>query len=210
VYNFDTINLKLNKMKSYISLSKWSFILVGAIFLLSSCNKWHYNHPRVKVDLDQPNEVNEATAFPQQRSVTTEVPENDGMTVIQPSTTEVASVEKESKNTPVSTPHQSPIKHKKEGPVKHKKESKSPFSFIKKLNNGEHLFKVNEVEKADLSGWVRIMVILFVVGFIMVIIGIFLSVFLYPGFWWLFYFFGSLCILAGFIVLILGLVGVMA
>jgi hypothetical protein len=189
-------------MKSYISFSKWSFILAGTIFLMSSCNKWHYDHPRVKVDLDQPNEVNEATAFPQQRSITTEVPMNNGTTVIQPSNNEVVSVENGVKNTPVTAPHQNPIKSKKP--------TKSPFSFIKKLMDGDRLFKVNEVEKSALSGWVRIMVILFVVGFILVLIGIFLSVFLYPGFWWLFYFFGSLCILAGFIVLILGLVGVMS
>lgn len=200
-------------MKSYITFTKISFILVAAICLLSSCNKWHYDYPRVKVDLNQANELNQAEAIPQIQPVTTEDPMDDGMTtVLQPTTKEVAYVEtnKQEQTAPVTTAeHKAPVKAKKDPSTK-AQDNKKPFSFIQKLmNDGDKLFKVNEVEKSAVTGWVRIMIILFVVGFILVLIGIFLSVFLHPGFWWLFYFFGALCILAGFIVLILGLVGIM-
>jgi hypothetical protein len=189
-------------MKSYICVTKISFILVAAICLLSSCNKWHYDYPRVKVDLNQANELDQTEAVPQIQPVTSEIPADNG-TVVQPSANESVSVEADQHQ------QQAPVAVEHKSPVKAKKEAKKPFSFIQKLMDGDRLFKVNEVEKSALTGWVRIMIILFVVGFILVLVGIFLSVFLHPGFWWLFYFFGSLCILAGFIVLILGLVGIM-
>src|SRR5687768_16685355 len=137
-------------MKSYISFTKISFILVAAICLLSSCNKWHYDYPRVKVDLNQANELEQTEAVPQIQPVTTEVATDAAVIAEQPSTNEVAYVEpnKQEPTTPVAT-----TEHK--APVKAKKEAKKPFSFIQKLmNDGDKLFKVNEVEKSALSGWV--------------------------------------------------------
>lgn len=200
-------------MKHILRSSRYILMITIFAMVFTSCSTWHYNHPRVQVDQpknDAP-QIDQAL-LPQEGNATTttsEILKNDEslpeVNVV--ATSEEASIEKsapvlnkKSKSLEKSIPQKNKVV---------KKEKKSNGSFFEKLFKPDQLFKVKEVEKSAVTGWVRLMIILFVVGFILCLMGIFLSVFLHPGFWWLFSFFGGLCILAGFIVLILGLVGIM-
>jgi hypothetical protein len=180
--------------------------------VLSSCSSWHYNHPRVQVDQqrnDQPQI--QQTQIPQDGNTTTTTAEILNNESTAPEVNVVATNEEASTVKSVPVVNKKSRSLDKSVPQKKvvKKETKGKGFFFEKFVKNNKLFKVKSVEKSAVTGWVRLMIILFAIGFIMCLIGIFLSVFLHPGFWWLFSFFGGLCILAGFIVLILGLVGIM-
>jgi hypothetical protein len=189
-------------MRSYISFTKLSFLLLGSIVFLSSCSSWHYHQPRVRVDLDQANELTQAPAAIQ-TPLTSEAPATVQQEPVLPSNSDVASIETQTQANAI------PATKAHKVPAKTKKEKKDPFSFIQKLKDDHQLFQVQDVEKTAMANWVRIMIILFVVGFVFLIVGIILTVTIFGGLWWIFYVLGSICILAACIILILGLVGVM-
>lgn len=184
-------------MKSNLTITK---VLIGIIALtLSSCSSWRYQHSRVSVDREKTTNV--ATA--PNSTVEVETASNDK--VIEGGKMEVNSINynHSTKSDKVNSNNNNTIKL----PLGAK--TKSPINDIvdhfKKHSNAAH--QVKNVEKSTASGWVRIMIILLVVGFIVLLIGIFLSVFVSGAFWWLFYALGGLLLLAGLIVLILGLLG---
>jgi len=175
---------------------------------LSSCSTWHYNTPRIKVD--RSTEIDMASKNEPKDSVATITAQSND---VENSVRETAEINNQTASTETSVVTADVVKHKtKVLPVKStqiKKEKKGIKYFTQKLMKdiNQQLFKVKDVGKTAASGWVRIMIILFVVGFILILVGIFLSVFLGGPFWWLFYGFGALCLLAAFIILILVLVG---
>ena len=198
-------------MKTHTKITKVMVVLVSLTFILSSCSPWHYKNVRVKVDTEKtdlniafaeaPKNISETVTAQSVylESETSATPqENNALVSTDKSVVTASEVKKESKIYP--------SQKAKVKVVKIKKEKKGIMYFTKQIMKNQ-LFKVKDVEKTALSGWIRIMVILFVVGFILLLIGIFLSIFLSGPFWWLFYAFGSLCILAGFVILILVLVG---
>jgi hypothetical protein len=202
-------------MKHSTNIIKTLIAVIAISFFFTSCSPWHYKNPRVRIDRQDPAVQEEVS----NKDIQTESVTSQAIDIEKASILKDSIKQKESLNTEVAS-----IDHKKvelsvtKKSAQHmpaqkrvsKKTTKMSGNFFERALKSQPFFKVKDVEKSALSGWVRIMVILFVVGFILVILGILLSVFLYPGFWWLFYFLGTLCILAGFIVLILGLVGVMA
>ena len=185
-------------MKRNLTITKLMIALIG--LTLTSCSTWHYQHSRVSVEREKTTTVTiePTSAVSMITSPTDKVIENgkvelntiNNSTIDKNKSENISLAKTDTKKSPVvtKTPVKSFIDH-----------------FIKKQNNDLH--KVKKVEKEAFSGWVRIMIILFVVGFLLILIGIFLSVFIFGGFWWLFYTFGALLIIAGFIVLILGLLG---
>lgn len=182
-------------MKRNITLTKSLIVAICFTLVLSSCSSWHYKHSRVSVDRDKAISLPIATV-PVELAV---IPVENKITLMEK--TELSANPKKADQV---------NNNKTSGEVKtNSTQGKSQMNIftdhIKKI--GKAFEAPKTVEKSALSGWVRIMVILFVVGFILLLIGIFLSVFIYGGFWWLFYTFGALCILAGLIVMILGLVG---
>jgi hypothetical protein len=184
-----------------------SFLIIA----LTSCSTWHYNHSRVQVDKQKNDEPQiEQTQIPQDGNVTTTTAEILNNEQASPELNVAAANQEVSieKSIPVIE-HKTKAIKKSAPTVKEVKGKKEGNFFTRQISKITKLFKVQDVEKSAVTGWVRLMIILFAIGFIMCLIGIFLSVFLHPGFWWLFSFFGGLCILAGFIVLILGLVGIM-
>ncbi len=199
-------------MKTLIHIRLAIGVLV--VLAISSCSPWHYNHPRIAVDKQQTVLLQkETTPEVESNQVFTTCEmlalENEALDVTKPTeenSSEIASVDKNV----ITTPSNDHIKNVV--PVKQsklKKNKSKTVSYTERFKEKSQVFEVQDVEKSTLSGWVRIMVILFVVGFILLLFGIFFSIFLHGLFWWLFYMFGAMCILAGFIVLILGLVGVM-
>lgn len=180
-------------MKSPIQLG---LSLFGILFLLSSCSTWHYKHARVKIDADDAITVEEPSPVAP-------------LTIVANSETAPQQAEMD-QSADISSPLKEQIKIAPgSNRLQHKDQSKSSGYFVQKFNQGKHLFKVNEVEKTQLANWLKIMIILFAVGLILLILGAIFSAVIFGGFWWFFYLFGSLCILAGCIVLVLGLVGVM-
>ncbi len=179
--------------------------LISLTFILSSCSTWHYNNPRVRVDKQNSTYPNNEIEEPAELAA---IPWAEGMEDKKAEHTLAVDSTKNRVNTDISyVENMNDQKLPSEASANYTK-SKTPLNLFSDLIKTPHkIFKAQQVEKNALSGWVRIMVILFVVGFILLLIGIFLSVFIYGGFWWLFWTFGALCILAGFIILILGLVG---
>jgi hypothetical protein len=193
-------------MKKNIILTKSLVVAISLTFILSSCSSWHYQHSRVSVDHNKVISLPVEVSTPLQYEI---IPMNNKVELNTKEHTKVTNVKSKnvdrvkniSKTYPVTT---TPVTTKTSSTPK--KSIMAVFTDnIKKI--GKAFQAPKTIEKSALSGWVRIMVILFVVGFILLLIGIFLSVFIYGGFWWLFYTFGALCILAGLIVMILGLVG---
>jgi len=197
-------------MKYIIQIERSRWIL--AIFLIGfcSCSTWHYKNPRVKVEIERPNvdliSIEESKAAAETSTSQSIMMENVVPAAIEPSA-EVASNEKtialssNNENRKINFPDkQSKIKKGKFG----------LFLFTEKIIDQSRLFKAKDVQKSALSGWLRLMIIFFAVGLILIVTGAIFSVFIHGGVGWLFYLFGSLCILAGFIFLILGLVGVMS
>ncbi len=198
-------------MKKCIQIREAIIVLVCLTFVLSSCSPWRYNYPRTKVDIEQSNEA-QNLKDKQTNDVSTTCTESASNEYIKSAAgePEELSVGTSEETTVELTPARTASSS-----VDHSANTQENGTIVgwltEKLGKEpQKLLKAQEVEKTALSGWVRIMIILFVVGFILLVVGILLSVLLHPGFWWLFYMFGVLCILAGFIVLILGLVGVMA
>jgi hypothetical protein len=190
-------------MKHSITITKTIIAMIGFTFMLTSCSTWRYNkQPRVRI---------EAEVIPSDDIQT------DSREMINPSTilTEKKTESTLENNTTIKYGEQENLQHtkvnKRKNPFVGSITHKTP-SFFKLMadqfkKHDKQVCKAKDAEKTALSGWVRIMIILFVVGFILLLIGIFLSVFIFGGFWWLFYAFGALLILAGFIILILGLLG---
>ncbi len=186
-------------MKRNLTITK---VLIGVIALtLSSCTSWRYQHSRVSVDREKtiniattPNSLAEIASTPSDKVIETGKMEQTTSTVSLVSSKKsnnIALDQKADQKTPLMTKSKTPIKHL--------------VDQFKKHTDATH--QVKHVEKSAASGWVRIMIILLVVGFILLLIGIFLSVFVSGAFWWLFYALGGLLLLAGLIVLILGLLG---
>lgn len=191
-------------MKRNLPVQKVYFILVAFVFILSSCSTWHYKIPRVSVDVDKtvyhnPGKVHSSDLTVTSRSNTmeskNELETENLSTVADASTSVQLNVEDHKKS---KTFFKETTKTKRMDP-----------SFSEKLKNDHSLLQVKDVEKTALSGWLRIMIILFAVGLLLVIIGAILSAVFLGGLWWLFYMIGSLCILAGCVVLVLGLLGIM-
>lgn len=192
-----------------LSITKTTTILglIGVGLILSSCNNWHYKHPRVRIDINREIEKeNEAKKTNDDFSVEPLV-----------SIKEEESIKNDS-NQKVNTSHF--ITYKKKSMNKEssthqintqKKKAVSYFSFmadqIQKQKSS--IREAKSVEKQAMAGWVRIMIILFAIGLILLLVGVFLTIFVSGAFWWLFYGLGALLILAGFIILILGLIGVL-
>lgn len=191
-------------MKRNLTMTKIMIAIIG--LTLTSCSSWRYNNPRVSVD--------------KQNTIIAEPTSDAPHEVAAASYDNVAG---ESKTEMKATPRTSTISNKSTKPVLVRTPAKKS-SVVANVNVEKHksIFdvfgdrlnkktdQVNEtkdVERTKASGWVRIMIILLVVGLILLLIGIFLSVFVTGAFWWLFYAMGGLFILAGLIVLILGLVG---
>jgi hypothetical protein len=188
----------------HTTITKTCIALIGFAFMLTSCSTWRYNkQQRVRIETEAiPSD--DTHIYPSEMS--------------NPVTT---STEKEiklipEKNTTVTYGEQKkidPIKVNKQKPlvVKSIKDNKTPSTFQLLADHfkrhDKKVCKAQDVEKTAASGWVRIMIIFFVVGFILLLFGIFLSIFIFGPFWWLFYAFGGLLILAGFILLILILLG---
>jgi len=184
-----------------------TIVLIALVGLsLNSCSSWRYQNPQGNIAQPSPpeNRISPDQVVdvdPVQTSAVNETGEFEPKTIGDP----VAK-----KNTPTITRLRK-VNEKKSTPglITHNTKGKSFFSdFLehRKMLN-DKVGKADHVEKAALSGWVRIMIILFVVGLILILIGIFLSIFISGPFWWLFYAIGALFIVAGFIILILGLVG---
>ncbi len=193
-------------MKRRLTLTKSILAIVGLTFILSSCSSWRYNNPRVSVEKETTPYVNQEVVLPVQLAAS---PEAD---VMEDRILEHGTVNDPRLSNTYPGNTQLTNENKQNSPVvltiNHAKNNTSLKLFSDHVKRqGNHSCKTKSVEKTALSGWVRIMVLLFVIGFILLLVGIFLSVFIYGGFWWLFYAFGALCILAGFVILILGLVG---
>ncbi len=200
-------------MKNYTNTGGIIAAMLGFMFILYSCSPWHYNNPRVKVDKQQVNLVqneSEPVMDTKELTVTFQSIEMEKKSVVIDNPEEnsevVASVSNNKINPPVK------IKIKDITPVKHtklKKNRPDTPSYTERFKEKSEVFQVQDVEKTMMHGWLRWMILLFVIGIILIVMGAIFSVLFFGLLWWLFYFFGSLCILAGFIVLILGLVGVL-
>lgn len=191
-------------MKRNLTMTMVLFAIIG--LTLTSCSSWRYNNPRVSVDKQTVIYTKPTNDAPKELSASSD----DKM--VEESKTETRNTEvvtnlssKPNKPVAIRTTHRKAPMLVKTNTEK----SKPAFEVLADLfkKKADNVNKTKHVEKAAASGWVRIMIILFVVGFILLLIGIFLSVFVSGGFWWLFYAFGALCIFAGIIVLILGLLG---
>lgn len=181
-------------------------ILLLATLLFYSCSSWHYQHPRVKTDSDgsdmEMGSIDRSKTISEIVTVQSVKIENSGA-YKSDLNAEVVSTEKMVIISPVMKKETKVLSSQS---TKTKMDKKGTGYYTQKVMDDHYLLKVKEVEKSTLVGWVRIMIILFVVGFIFLLMGIFFSIFLH-GVWWMFSMLGSLCILAGFIILILGLVG---
>ena len=171
---------------------------LGMVLFLTSCTSWHYKHARIKIEPQNGIPVEETSNIaPVTPSMVEAATENS---VVSPSLNEQASISTDMVANKNTIPQNAQLKHKQKADANY---------YVQKFDQGRHLFKVKQVENTQLSGWLKIMIILFAVGLILVIFGAIFSAVFFGGFWWFFYLIGSLCILAGFVVLVLGLVGVM-
>jgi hypothetical protein len=174
--------------------------------MLSSCSNWNYKHPRVRTESDKVDYVDANADLPNKLA--------DSLSpnlVSDKSITNPVIFHNRGNQNKTEYFNNKKTNDSKSGSIKNvdNKLAKSPFTFITKIHRVQHdkMAKAKSVKKEGASGWVRIMIILFVVGLILLLIGIFLTVFISGAFWWLFYGIGALLILAGVIVLILGLLG---
>ncbi len=171
-------------------------MVVLLMMVLSSCSTWHYHHARVRIDVDQTNRINEVKINSTQLAAV-EDPTNESSIA----RNEISIAEKK-------VVDQSPVINTDASTLTNYEDGNQATSFEKQMST-HHLLKVSKVEKTSLSGWMRIMIILFAVGLLLIILGAIFSAVLPGGFWWFFYLIGSLCIIAGFVILVLGLLGIM-
>jgi hypothetical protein len=193
-------------MKRNLTVTKSILGIIGLTFMLSSCSTWHYKHPRVRIEGEDPVYSQMKEERPNDLTIMTTAEEPGNKQIKTGPVADPRLVTEQSDKfylTDRNAPKSSVVKETT------LKNTNSPLKLfanhVKTHKNGT--CNAQSVEKTAATGWVRIMIILFVVGFILLLIGIFLSVFVFGGFWWLFYAFGALLILAGVIVLILGLLG---
>lgn len=185
-------------MKRNLAIIK---VLIGLVGLtLTSCSAWRYNTPRVSVDREKAMYVNTATNVPIAMLTTQNHLKENGKI-------DLGSINKVNISKPVSniTPKVKVNSANSETSIQHLKNNSPLHLFAKQVRNKKPC-KIEHAEKATATGWVRIMIIFFAVGLILLLVGIFLSVFLFGPFWWLFYALGSLLILAAIIILILVLI----
>ncbi len=184
------------RMKTFTQLSLF-FI---SLLLIYSCNTWTYQHPRVRVEKMPDMETTERLPVPKADLLPRHIEEEKLALKSEEKVVALNEAPSRSDNTRSKTADVTTTKHKtiKDQVVKHHN-YKSDY----------HLNKVKQTQKTALSGWLKIMIILFVVGVVLIVIGAILAFAVGHGVWWIFYALGGLCILAGCIVLLLGLLGVM-
>jgi len=196
-------------MKSIIT-NKFTVAVAALMLTLCSCTSWHYNHPRVKVDANRTQDV--AYSKPAENTTASQIQE-ENVTVPNQENVEltVASTEKTLATDTKVKENKAPVVKTVKAKTKTGKADKfNLFSYTKKLVSESKLLKVKDVEKSAISGWLRLFILFIVIGFILIIIGVILSVVVPGPIWWIFYLFGALLIVAALIILILGLVGIMA
>jgi hypothetical protein len=187
-------------MKMNLTITKSLIAIIG--LTLTSCSTWHYNTPRVSVDrvktntiTTQPNSSVEIPVTHEPVVANKKVVMTEHAIYNKPAQKDVIQVKDTKAKTAVLSTTQTT-------------EKKSLFTTLtEKIAQKKNLLKVAKSEKTAASGWVRIMIIFFVVGLILLLVGIFLSVFIAGPFWWIFYALGGLFILGGLIILILVLLG---
>ncbi len=203
-------------MKSLNSIKNYALALLALTFMLTAANaQSRYKHvPRVKVEGKKTEKMatkEKATVTPAATTTTAEyinVDENKAVATVPTTSSDNTSVASTSENV-VVVDHKTTTSANKV--VKNNKKA-DKGSFTQKLKENTKLMDVKEVKKSNLERWLLIFIILISAAVLFLILAIVFSVALYyttAVLGLIFWIFAGLCFLGAFIVLILGLTGVM-
>jgi hypothetical protein len=203
-------------MKSLNCLKNYGLALIAMTLMLTAANaQARYKHvPRVKVDVNRTEKVSIPEETQTAPVVTTSIINAEETKTV--ATSEATTVNTENTTVASTTEEAVVVTNKTTSVVKNdhieKVDKKADAaSFTKRIKENSKLLDVKEVKKTNMARWVLIMIILLAAAFLFTILAVVFGFTLYFSVLYLiFWILAGLCWLGAFIVLILGLTGVMS